>query len=94
MTGRVDVQTSGVMDSLNGLVKRLLGQEAGAPDPIPATAHLADLGITSLKMVNLMLSIEMQFDITLPPSDITPQNFQSLASIEALVVRTLHSKNT
>ncbi len=87
----MNVQTSGVWESLSRLVKRIVGPDAGLPDPIPATSQLSDLGITSLKMVNLMLAIEMEFDIALPPSDITPENFQSLASIEALVTRTLRA---
>jgi acyl carrier protein len=40
-------------------------------------------------MVNLMLAVEIEFDIAIPQSDITPENFHSLASIEALVSRTL-----
>jgi acyl carrier protein len=90
----MDVPTSSVSECLCGLVRRLLAPEAEAaiPDPIPATTPLIDLGITSLKMVNLMLAIESEFDIMLPASDITPENFRSLASIEALVIRALAQK--
>jgi acyl carrier protein len=40
-------------------------------------------------MVNLMLAVEVEFDIAIAQSDITPENFHSLASIEALVGHTL-----
>jgi acyl carrier protein len=37
--------------------------------------------------VRLMLEIEAAFDIAIPDADLTPENFASLASIEALVRR-------
>jgi len=37
--------------------------------------------------VSLMLSIEVEFDLSIPQSEITPQNFRSISSIEALVSR-------
>jgi acyl carrier protein len=59
------------------------------PDPFPLDAQLSDLGISSLKMVNLMLAVEVEFDIAIAQGDITPENFHSLGSIESLVDRTL-----
>jgi acyl carrier protein len=38
-------------------------------------------------MVNLMLAIEVEFDLTIPQAEITPDNFQSIASVERLVRR-------
>ena len=43
-------------------------------------------------MVNLMLAVELEFDIAIAQADITPENFHSLASIETLVMRTLKRK--
>jgi len=85
----VDSQKQGVSQQLVMLVKQVLGPGSSIPDPLPIDAQLSDLGISSLKMVNLMLAVELEFDIAIPQSDITPENFHSLASIEALVVRTL-----
>jgi acyl carrier protein len=42
-------------------------------------------------MINLMLAIEVEFDVTIPQSDITPDNFDTISSVEALVVRLLPS---
>lgn len=76
---------------LIGLVKRLLDTAAVIPDPFPVNRQLSELGLSSLKMVNLMLSVEMEFDIMIPQADITPENFHSLESIERLVARTLQA---
>jgi acyl carrier protein len=85
----VDSQSPGVSQQLIALVKQVLGPGSSVPDPLPLDAQLSDLGISSLKMVNLMLAVELEFDIAIPQSDITPENFHSLATIEALVGRTL-----
>jgi acyl carrier protein len=78
-----------VSDRLVALVKAVLGTGSVVPKPFPLDAQLSDLGVSSLKMVNLMLAVEVEFDIAIAQSDITPENFHSLKSIEALVERTL-----
>lgn len=82
----------GANDRLIALVKAVLGAGSVIPNPFPLDAQLSDLGISSLKMVNLMLAVELEFDIAIAQSDITPENFHSLQSIEALVVRTLSQR--
>ena len=79
----------GIGGQLIALVKQVLGAGAAVPHPFPVERQLSDLGVSSLKMVNLMLAVEMQFDIAIPQSDITPENFHSVAAIQNLVVRTL-----
>jgi acyl carrier protein len=87
---RVDAQAKeGVSERLISLVRAVLGAGSVVPTPFPLDAQLYDLGISSLKMVNLMLAVEVEFDIAIAQGDITPENFHSLASIEALVDRTL-----
>jgi acyl carrier protein len=78
---------SEVTERLVRLVTRLLGPDSAPPVPFPVDCQLADLGVGSLKMVNLMLAIEMEFDLAIPPSDITPETFHSVATIAALVAR-------
>jgi acyl carrier protein len=73
-------------ERLIALVRTILGP-AGASRPLPTDARLSDLGMTSIKMVNLMLSIEMEFDLTIPQAEITPENFESIATMEALVLK-------
>ena len=84
----------GVGEQLVALVKQTLGANAVLPQPFPVDQQLSDLGISSLKMVNLMLAVELEFDIAIPQSDITPENFHSVAAIEALVVRTLSQRKS
>jgi acyl carrier protein len=78
-----------VSDKLVALVKAVLGTGSVVPKSFPLDAQLSDLGVSSLKMVNLMLAVEVEFDIAIAQGDITPENFHSLKSIEALVERTL-----
>ena len=79
----------GVRQRLISLVKAVLGSDAVVPNSFPMDAQLSDLGVSSLKMVNLMLGVEVEFDIAIAQNDITPENFHSLQSIENLVERTL-----
>ena len=81
--------TEGVGRRLVALVRQTLGADAALPQPFPVDRQLSDLGVSSLKMVNLMLAVELEFDIAIPQSDITPDNFHSVATIQAMVVRTL-----
>jgi acyl carrier protein len=91
----VDPKTlEGVGEQLVALVKQTLGANAVIPHPFPIEQQLSDLGISSLKMVNLMLAVELEFDIAIPQSDITPENFHSVAAMEALVVRTLSQRKS
>jgi acyl carrier protein len=67
------------------LVESILEQNAITAQLTPATL-LVDAGLTSMDMVNLMLAAEAEFDFTIPQSDITPENFQSVETLKALVV--------
>jgi acyl carrier protein len=73
-----------------GLVERILERTAGAA-PVEPNARLAELGMSSMKMINLMIAIEVEFDLSIPQADITPDNFESIASVEKLVVKLLGS---
>ena len=61
------------------LVKRGVNTVPGSND------NLRETGLTSLDMVNLMLAIEAEFDIEIPQSAMTPDNFDTVAAIENLV---------
>ncbi len=81
-----------VRDRLVGLVRGLAAAPIAQDGAFPVERQLSELGISSLKMVNLMLTIEGEFDIAIPPAEITPENFHSVATIEALVLRTLAAR--
>jgi len=83
---------SDVQGRLVALVKSILKQNAITADLEPATL-LVDVGLTSMDMVNLMLAVEAEFDFAIPQSDITPENFQSVATLNRLVVSQLAPVN-
>ncbi len=83
----MDEQNASIEDRLISIMKRILGSAVSLPDPFPQERQLSELGVSSLKMVNLMLMIEMDFDVTIPESELNPENFQSLKTLQALVAR-------
>ena len=66
------------------LVTAILEQNALSADVTPA-ARLVDIGLTSMDMVNLMLGVEAEFDFTIPQAEITPENFQSVETLQRMV---------
>lgn len=70
------------------LVKGILEQNSLTADVAPST-KLVDAGLTSMDMVNLMLGVEAEFDFTIPQSEITPENFQSVETLERMVATQL-----
>ena len=78
-----------VRNRLIGLVRHILGEEGAIAGPFPTDRQLSDLGISSLKMLNLMLAVEVEFDIAIPQTEITPENFHSVESMQTLTERLL-----
>jgi acyl carrier protein len=74
-----------VRNRIVALVKAILDQNVIAAD-IRAEARLVDIGLTSMDMVNLMLGVEAEFDFTIPQAEITPENFQSVETLERMVL--------
>src|SRR5579864_7999622 len=84
MTELSSLAQPGHRERLIHLVRQLLGPP-GASRPLPIDARLADLGLNSLKMVNLMLAIEGEFNLSIPQAAITPENFASIGTIEIMI---------
>ena len=74
-----------VKDRILALVKSILAQNAITAEVDPETL-LVDVGLTSMDMVNLMLGVEAEFDFTIPQSEITPENFQSVETLQQMIV--------
>jgi acyl carrier protein len=70
------------------LVRGILAQNSLSADVAPQ-AKLVDVGLTSMDMVNLMLGVEAEFDFTIPQAEITPENFQSVETLERMVATQL-----
>src|SRR5271165_2557716 len=71
-------------DRVAGLIHRMLS-ERSLGIPSSHDDDLRSLGMSSLDMVNLVLSVESEFDLSIPESDITPAKFRSIATIGRLV---------
>ncbi len=80
-----------VRSRIVALVKAILEQNS-LPAEVAPHAKLVDAGLTSMDMVNLMLSVEAQFDFTIPQADITPENFQSIETLQRMIMSQLQPK--
>jgi acyl carrier protein len=74
-----------VQDRILALVNAILDQNSISVEVNPES-RLVDVGLTSMDMVNLMLGVEAEFDLTIPQSEITPENFQSVRALELMIV--------
>lgn len=70
------------------LVKSILVQN-GIVTEVNAASNLVDVGLNSVDMVNLMLSVETEFDLTIPQAEITPENFQSVSALHQMIAAQL-----
>jgi acyl carrier protein len=82
--------TTDIQNRVMALVKAILEQNA-ITATVDADTRLVDVGLTSMDMVNLMLGVEAEFDFTIPQAEITPENFQSVKSLEAMVTGQLRA---
>jgi acyl carrier protein len=80
----LDRTNENVAGRVAALVRKVLDREeinkAVAPDD-----DLRASGLSSLGLVNLMLSVETEFDLKIPERDMTPTNFRSITRIAELV---------
>ena len=77
-----------VQDRILALVQSILDQNAITAQLDPQS-RLVDVGLTSMDMVNLMLGVESEFDFTIPQAEITPENFQSVKTLQRMIVSQL-----
>ena len=84
--------TTEIRNRVMALVKAILEQNAINATVDPDT-RLVDVGLTSMDMVNLMLGVEAEFDFTIPQSEITPENFQSVKTLQTMIVAQLQPQH-
>jgi acyl carrier protein len=73
-----------VADRVAALVRKVLDREE-INKVVGADDDLRTSGLSSLGLVNLMLSVETEFDLKIPERDMTPANFRSVTRITELV---------
>ena len=78
-------------DRVAGIVLEIL-ERRSVTQQVLADDNLQNIGLSSLDMVNLMLSVEAEFDLKIPDTDMTPRNFRSISAIDSLVTTLLGDK--
>ena len=66
----LDTATRTRLERIDSILRNFVGEETGAIAP---NQDLETLGLTSIGMVNLMLSIEAEFDVTIPGASLCPR---------------------
>jgi acyl carrier protein len=89
-TGVVEMQdfTASVQNRVLSVVRIVLQENSIIADVHPES-RLVDIGLDSMDMVELMLKVEAEFDLTLPQPEITPENFQSVKTLEVMILNQL-----
>ena len=82
----LDGVTRMARDRLTRLVEQLLAANS-IERSVAAEDGLTEIGLSSIDMVNLMLAVEAEFDVMIPQAEITPENFHSVSSIEAMIAK-------
>ena len=77
--------TSSVQNRVLFLVRSILEQNAVTADVHPES-RLVDIGLNSMDMVALMLKVEAEFDFIIPQPQIRPENFQSVKTLELMII--------
>jgi acyl carrier protein len=85
----LDRTNSDTTERVSTLVRALLAKRS-VERSVGRDEDLAEAGLSSLDLVNLMLAVEAEFDLSIPEQDMRPANFRSIARIETLVTGLLH----
>ena len=80
--------TASVQNRVLSVVRDILEENAITVDVDPES-RLVDIGLNSMDMVALMLKVEAEFDLTIPQPEITPENFQSVKTLELMILNQL-----
>jgi acyl carrier protein len=81
-----DRPEAGSRERVERLVLEILERNSILPSA-PLGDELVDIGLSSIDLVNLMLAVEAEFDLTIPQSELTVENFRSVSTIIKLVDR-------
>ncbi len=73
-----------VRGEIETLVKSILAANGGKAELTPERG-LAEIGLTSMDMMTLMLGVEAKFNMMIPAEFLTPENFHSVVSMEKMI---------
>jgi acyl carrier protein len=79
-------------DRITEQVRRQLA-EYSISGPVCSDANLLNIGLNSLDILNLVLALEVEFDLMIPESEITPENILTIKALSRLIEWLLESRN-
>jgi acyl carrier protein len=82
----MEPSTADIRSRIVTVIGNILKQNAIVADIHPET-QLVDIGLNSMDMVALMLSVEGEFNMILPQDEITPENFKSVRTLESMILK-------
>ena len=85
----LELESRSPISRVDAIVRDLLELKETAP-AVPPDGNLTELGLTSEGMINLVLTLEAEFDIAIPGSKFSPANFRSVRRITALIDELMH----
>ena len=77
-------RTDEIVTRVAALVRKIFDREE-INQAVEPDGDLRTSGLSSIGLVNLMLSVETEFDLTIPEREMTPANFRSITRIVDLV---------
>jgi len=86
---RPNVDYGSPVDRVLTIVQRVLTERSIAV-PVTSDDNLLELGLNSLDILNLVLALEAEFDLTIPETHITPANLLSIPGINRLISELLN----
>lgn len=81
-----------VDERITGAIARVLDAEPHSLSDFGMDAYLSDLGLNSMKVVELLLEIESEFEVTLPDELLVAETFRTAANLKAAVARAQHAQ--
>lgn len=82
----MEASTADIRSRVLTVIRNILKQNAIVADVHPET-QLVDIGLNSTDMVALMLGVEAEFNMILPQPEITPENFESVRTLESMLLK-------
>ena len=73
-------------ERVSTLVQRLLSDRS-ISRAASENDDFREVGLSSVDLVALMLSVEAEFNLTIPDAEVTTANFRSVATVSSLVSR-------
>ena len=81
----MDIQNRTAQQRIETIVRTFV-KSVSTDRVIAPDENLVELGLTSMDMVNLLLAVEAEFDVTVPGTNLNPAHFRSIMGIERLVM--------